>query len=749
MGITFVSLMLLFTTKLIVKKLQPKFLVCLSCMLLNIIVLQAQNFFKPAITIAISHQFLHDNIDKVQQSILAANSIGDSIFKSTDNLDVNLYATYLLKNRVDELQYFIEAEKNITEQDKFLWLRSLHQALEEYLNLLKAKPPTAQLLPNLIVAYHNAVMLHLNKQSIQQVVEENDLEIGKILIGNLALQGNSGIEPGKLTLITKLCIANPESTLKILSKYPDLPTADSLIIGFAYNNPQELYDYAASNTPIGIRIKNIKEPFIETIVQMANSNDGRFLFPFLDEISNKKITVEEIRKTVDSPDNYFRLLVKTFDSYELQKQAGTKILAMEAIADKIKAKAIENYITPINALHDEENLTIRFARIQKLSVQELYYITVMGEEELYTSSFIKGVYPKIIEGLGTAKTDSLLKLTHFAYYRKFLKMCAAFNMLEDFLSRMDKYVSEGLIKSFSNNLETYWSLEEAVDVADSYSCINDLEIKKIIRNEVEKSIVKNSNTNNKRGRIIYGLLQQIFASFDTINNGTRTNYEIPLVSQIGNADLKDVAGRIYVHQFFYGDKDGKVIFDAFVNNFRSNGWRVVSKPNWVEVSSNSNTPITIFANKPLNEEEGLDDAAQKSLNNYLDSLNIFPTVIIHRGHSYYVRSSLKQLTSYAKIVLLGSCGGYHSLSKVLQISPQAQIIASKQIGTGLINAALIEQMMENLKQGKDLVWPTLWKNLENRFANNKQLKEKFDDYIPPYKNLGAIFIMAFNKAMNR
>jgi len=44
--------------------------------------------------------------------------------------------------------------------------------------------------------------------------------------------------------------------------------------------------------------------------------------------------------------------------------------------------------------------------------------------------------------------------------------------------------------------------------------------------------------------------------------------------------------------------------------------------------------------------------------------------------------------------LLGSCGGYHSLSKVLNISPQAQIIASKQIGTGVINMAMIDLIME-------------------------------------------------------
>ena len=37
--------------------------------------------------------------------------------------------------------------------------------------------------------------------------------------------------------------------------------------------------------------------------------------------------------------------------------------------------------------------------------------------------------------------------------------------------------------------------------------------------------------------------------------------------------------------------------------------------------------------------------------------------------------------------------------------------------------------------------------METKFANNKELKDRFDDYIPPYKNLGAIFIMAYNKAI--
>jgi hypothetical protein len=693
-------------------------------------------------------QIFHDNIDKSQQKILALNCKRDSVFIATKDLDVNLFVTHTLKNKVDFLQYFVETDERIVDADKYRWLRGINDMLEEFIINYKQKTIAPIYLYDLINSYTQAMLLQMQHQSIKPIIEDAPLEVGTILLINFALQGNSGIEESKLILVYKLCKKNPESTLKILSKYPNLKGADILIIDFAYINPQELYDYAASNTELGKRIRNIKEPMVAAICQMASVNEGRFLFPFLDEIIAKHLTVEDINKTIENDDAYFKLLVKTQNVYEVQKQQGKKPFSMDALTDKIKAKALENYITPINALHEETNAAIRFDKIKNLAPEELYFITIMGEEELYTSSFISGVYPKIIEGLGKMKTDTLLRMVHYGNYRKFLKMCASFNMLEDFLAKMDRTVAENLLKNFASNLDEYWSLEEAVDVADSYGSIRDSSIKKIIATEVKNNLQIHLHNKNIKGKVIYGLLNQIFASFDSAAKAELTTvFNIPPINILNISNLKDDKGRINVQQFFYGDKDGKDFFNDFVNSFRSSGWRIVNKHNWVEVSSNGANPITIYANRPLNEDEGLDDAAQKKLYDYLDSLSIYPTIAIHRGHSYYVKSSIKQITAYAKLVLLGSCGGYHSLSKVLNISPQAQIIASKQIGTGVINMAMIDFIMENLKQGKDLNWQQLWKTLDNKYANRKELKERFDDYIPPYKNLGAIFIMAYYKAM--
>jgi hypothetical protein len=39
----------------------------------------------------------------------------------------------------------------------------------------------------------------------------------------------------------------------------------------------------------------------------------------------------------------------------------------------------------------------------------------------------------------------------------------------------------------------------------------------------------------------------------------------------------------------------------------------------------------------------------------------------------------------------------------------------------------------------------LWIKLSKKFGNN----ELFDDYVPPHKNLGALFIMAYKKLQEK
>jgi len=82
---------------------------------------------------------------------------------------------------------------------------------------------------------------------------------------------------------------------------------------------------------------------------------------------------------------------------------------------------------------------------------------------------------------------------------------------------------------------------------------------------------------------------------------------------------------------------------------------------------------------------------------------------------------------------------------VLTISPDAHIISSKQVGTKTVNEPILQAINNTVRAGKDVDWLPMWKDLSKQFTG--AAKEKFDDYIPPYKNLGAIFIKAYRIAM--
>jgi hypothetical protein len=140
-----------------------------------------------------------------------------------------------------------------------------------------------------------------------------------------------------------------------------------------------------------------------------------------------------------------------------------------------------------------------------------------------------------------------------------------------------------------------------------------------------------------------------------------------------------------------------------------------------------------------------DAKAQEKLDAYLAERNIKPTIFIHRGHSYHVKYSLQQIQPSARIVVLGSCGGYNNLNEVLNISNDAHIISSKQVGTKTVNEPILAAINNTLRNGKDVDWIPMWRDLSKLFTGES--KERFDDYIPPYKNLGAIFIKAYRNAL--
>ena len=239
--------------------------------------------------------------------------------------------------------------------------------------------------------------------------------------------------PAKDLLILKYCTLYPSETFITLKNNPNVPFADSLVKVVARKYPAQLYTYAQANNKLGAIIRGIHDDeFVKAVVRMSKSKSGQQYFPFLDNIVKGKMTFEQIDSAEVDSVQYFRLLVKTQLDYTERLLNKDTAIAFKELTAKLEKKAKDVFVTTINGLHDETD-AVRFRIIQPLKAEELYYLAVLTDGLIYTSSYTKGVYPLMMKKVNN-RGDSLLMLMHFDKYRKFIKMAAGFNMLSNFLS---------------------------------------------------------------------------------------------------------------------------------------------------------------------------------------------------------------------------------------------------------------------------------------------------------------------------
>ena len=698
--------------------------------------------YKPPLT----RQLFHDYIDNEQKIALQSNGKPDDILNVSANPEINFYINRALTFGVDLLQYKIDRDSTLSTQNKIRYLRGL----ENILKLLN-KPSFRSIqlhatnLPAVLDAYEICIQKDRIGESIEPVIESLAYEVGLPLVKCVAFDNNTGIKQSENILIKKYCHKYPEKIFLTLRDNSDVPFLDSLIKVAAYRSPRQLYDYASMNNKLGAAIRKNNDLLIKTISQMANSGgSGQLYFPFLDNIINGKLNFEDVDALKDDSIGYYKLLVKTRIDYTERILNKEKLYEVAALNFMLERKATEVFVNTINGLHDQDD-PIRFQILQSLNAQELYYLIVLTDGIIYTSSYTIGVYPFMMNRI-SQRPDSLLLSLRFDKYRKFIKMAAGYNTLRNFLAAFPKREdAQSLMTAFVNGLEKSEGLEDGVDVADSYTSIadSDPELASYVLGLTKMNYDRNLRQNNKRGIVMYNLLNKLFLSADTLNKiDLSKEFGIAPVYGVDFKSLSNDSSQVVMQVFFYGDKDGQNIFQGFLRQFNNANWKITPAAQWVSISSTKGKPILIFANRALPEETGEDEQAQKALDAYLEKNNLKPTVVIHRGHSYYAAYTISQILPSAKIVFMGSCGGYHLIHDILKNAPDAHIIASKQIGKTAINQPFFNLLMEKLRNGNSIEWVSFWKDL------NKSVRvEGLEDYIPPHKNLGAIYIKAYKKAM--
>jgi hypothetical protein len=700
--------------------------------------------FKPEFRRVINHEA----IDREQKALLATDGKADNVLIVSTNDDVNYLLTRELTRggAVDELRYKIETDSLFDHRLKVNYLTGISNMLRYVKQNWKSRRVNIMQLPNIIAAYEASMEKDRNGESIQPIVAALSYDAGVALLEANIFGRNPGYQASKDMLVLKYCTLHPSRTFITLKDNPDVPFADSLVKAVAKRYPTQLYTYAQANNKLGITIRRIQDDdFIKAVVRMSKSKSGQQYFPFLDNVVNGKMTFEEINVAEKDSVKYYKLLVKTQMDYVQRALNKDTALAFKELTAKLEKKAKEVFVTTINGLHNENDV-VRFRCIQSLSAQELYYLAVLTDGLIYTSSYTNGVYPLMMKKIGN-RGDSLLLSLHFDRYRKFISQAAAYNTLGGFLNSFPNHDdATNLMKAFVGSLEKTEGLEDGVDVADSYASIIETNPKLAaeVLSLVQQNYQRNIEQNNQRGIVIYNILNKLFLSADSTNSIDLTKeLGIPPVYNVPFSSLINEKGEVIAQVFFYGDKDGKGIFNGFQNMFGGSNWSIDhSNKQWITIKSTKGKPVVIYANRPLPEETGEDDKAQQALNQYLETNQLNPTVTIHRGHSYFANSTIGYMAPSSRIVFMGSCGGFHLIDSILHKSEDAHIIASKQIGKTAINKPFFQLLTEKLRNGSNIDWIPFWKEFKSKTA-----VEGFEDYIPPYKNLGAIFIKAYKRSM--
>jgi len=704
----------------------------------------------------LNRQVFHDKIKAEQKRADKADGRLDGLIKVSSNPEINLQVTDAIFRKINVLRNDIESNSLLaTNNDKIRYLRFVEFLVRDFTNNWRARKISPNLAPILVDNFREIMAVNLKGETMAALIDKTPYEVG--LINSEIFEENPGYKESKKILFLKFCRLYPDKILAYIGPYVNESFADSLVIDAFNNNPSQLYSYAQSaNSRQGKLIRRINDSRIKTVVKLSTLNRALFYFPLLDDLISGKQTIENISRYAGSSDKnydsvgYYKLLVKTEIEYYgrlIKADTPVAMLGPNGLMDMLQMKAVQHFIDPINNLHENPNPAIRFRAIEPLNAQDLYYIMVFGENDIYTSSY-KYAFDRMVQKMGAVPHgDSLLMSLNFDHFKKFIKMAAGYNKLDIFLKTMPER-SETLMQAFVSNLETTGTLEDAVDVADSYGSISNPDLQKSMLQNVEFNEQRCTRDNNEHGRKIYDLLKMIFLSADD-KNGIDLSKEIgiPPVYTVSYNYLADDSGRIIEQVFFYGDKDGKESYNSYLTSFPHSDWQITQKKEWTEIKSKKGKPIWIYANLPLDNETDKDADAQKHLIDYLDAYGLKPGIVIHRGHSYHLPYTIKQLPANAKIIMLGSCGGYKNLKSILTYAPEAHIISTKQTGARDVNKPIIDALDNTLRNGNNIDWRQMWGGLESYFNKApKDLRETFEDYIPPQKNLGALFIKAYSRS---
>lgn len=468
-----------------------------------------------------------------------------------------------------------------------------------------------------------------------------------------------------------------------------------------------------------------KDSVIKTLFKIntvAGINTRAYLL--LDDIYRGKISILE----ADSICRYNQLLIPRL----LNIVKNPSALGRYSVEQELSAKAL-NFVRNYNI---SENTDQYYAgQLKELSADQIYAYITYGEDEIIERTFLK-MFSELLVKSPNGNLYHVMQNAGFNQFRKFIRKCAFYNVTDKMLSGMEseqrKSLANQLIAALENESET-----ECINVAEIFLNLQSREFTGLLHSQLRTEYERCEKAKADKGVAVYGILSAILS--EKIDNGwaryVAKKYELPSLNTIPAYDLfnQDLAN--IQQYYFYKDEDGISSYNNFIRSYQKSPleWEIKDLGKFVLIKSRVGQKVEIYANKATEGELGID-----AMLLHMKNAKLEPQVVVHRGLSTHTLKTFSRIPNNARLILDGSCGGYHVQQVAIDRAPSAQILCNRNIGTMHVNDPIFKQISDDIRSGKDLDWPDFWEKMRSRVGSNPYFK----DYIPPHKNAGVILYKA-------
>jgi hypothetical protein len=548
------------------------------------------------------------------------------------------------------------------------------------------------------------------------------------------------------TIVLAAGLHNPELALRESGQYLPLAGGPELFERFVLAAPDQAMGLATGTSKTALAVRQLmagaQSPEMTLLSRLAEDTSldlprrGRVAI-LSARIAHGGMSLESAMKIAANTPQYFATVVDM------------RTVATGADAGPLE-RALENESLMLCQAAQQNLNSLLASDLARFRAADLYTLLALGRAEatpqVFAAVFDRLLLPKWKKG------DSLvawLDRTRNWELRDFAAGALAAGRFDALLSLAGREVVGRLTRGVGEAADP---LREAMRLAEIIDATTRPELRNEMASIVSAEFTRCRAAGDLRGATLYGVLAAKL-SVDAI--------AAPYLPFFRSSDILDTAllfgkeNDCIERYFFYDDEDGIASFESFLAGYAHDpAWQLEDRGQYVHLTGRGpeGRRIEIFANVPIDGHlpknrplEGEAGRRQQAIAAELDRRGLVPTVIVHRGHSFWVERTLTYLAKSSLLVILGSCGGSTEVHAVIEASHDAQVIATRGVGETEINDSIMKAVNDRILRGdRILAWNSFWQELKKNWGGSALFRE----YVPPDQDAGTVLLRAYHRYLD-